>query len=201
MVKNPGFYWLLCFIVAIILVSAFLFNEPYKIKGSEITTIAPAPLFTLESSQRGMYSLKGHQGKFQILFFGYTYCPDICPTTLYKLKTVKEELRKNADEVEIVFITVDPKRDTQEKLAKYLNSFDDSFFGLTGDELALEQVWNDYGVFRQENLTDGSKGYLVDHSTRLYLIDKNGNLKVTYFVDVPVSDLVSDIKYLIRKSG
>ena len=201
MVKIPGFYWLLGLLGAIILVSAFLLMEPYKIKGSEITTAAPAPLFTLESSQGDMYSLKDHQGKFLILFFGYTYCPDICPTTLYKLKTVEEELGKNADEVEIVFITVDPKRDTQEKLANYLNSFDDSFFGLTGDEPALERVWKDYGVFRQENLTDGSKDYLVDHSTRLYLIDKNGNLKVTYYVDVPVSDLVSDIKYLIGKSG
>ena len=200
MVKNPGFFWLLSLFGAIILGSAFLLIEPYKIKGSEITTAAPAPLFTLESSQGDLYSLKDHQGKFLILFFGYTYCPDICPTTLYKLKTVEEELGKNADEVEIVFITVDPKRDTQEKLAKYLNSFDNSFFGLTADLATLEQVWKDYGVFRQESLTDGSKDYLVDHSTRLYLVDKSGNLRVTYFVDVTVSDLVSDIKYLIKKS-
>jgi protein SCO1/2 len=201
MVKNPGFIWLLSLLGAIILGSAFLLIEPYKIKGSEITTLAPAPMFTLESSHGDLYSLKDHQGKFLILFFGYTYCPDICPTTLYKLKTVNEELGNNADEVEIVFVTVDPKRDTQEKLAKYLHSFDDSFFGLTGDEHALEQVWKDYGVFRQESIADGSKDYLVDHTTRLYLIDKSGNLKVTYFVDVTVSDLVSDIKYLIAKSG
>ena len=201
MVKNPGFYWLLSLLGAIILGSAILLIEPYKIKGSEITTVAPAPMFTLESSQGDQYSLKDHQGKFQILFFGYTYCPDICPTTLYKLKTVKEELGNNSDEVEIVFVTVDPKRDTQEKLTNYLHSFDDSFFGLTGDEPALEQVWKDYGVFRQESIADGSKDYLVDHSTRLYLIDKSGNLKVTYFVDVTVSDMVSDIKYLIEKSG
>jgi len=201
MMKNRGFYLLLSLLGAIILGSAFLLIEPYKIKGSEITTAAPAPIFTLESSQGDLYSLNDHKGKYQILFFGYTYCPDICPTTLYKLKSVKEDLGNNADEVEILFITVDPKRDTQEKLTKYLHSFDDSFFGLTGDELTLNQVWKDYGVFRQERLADGSKDYLVDHSTRLYLIDKNGNLKVTYFVDVSVSDMVSDIKYLIKTTG
>jgi len=201
MVKNPGLIWLISLFGVIVLITSFFLIEPYKIKGSEITTSVQAPKFTLDSSQGNLFSLEEHRGKFLILFFGYSYCPDICPTTLYKLKTVKEELGKNSDQVDVIFITVDPKRDTQDKLAKYLQSFDDSFYGLTGDESELEPVWKGYGVFRQENLAEGSIDYLVDHSTRLYLIDKGGNLKATYFVDVTVSDLVSDLKYLIKKTG
>lgn len=196
--KNIGLFSLIGLLGIIVLIPVFLLIEPYSIKGSEITTPVSAPLFSLPSSQGGSYVLKEHRGKIQILFFGYTYCPDICPTTLYKMKLVKEELGKLSDQVEIVFITVDPLRDTSEKLAIYLRSFDRTFYGLTGDENELNEVWNDYGVFRKVNKENESINYLVDHSTRIYLIDKNGNFRVTYLVDVPVTDLVSDIKFLLK---
>lgn len=196
--KNFGFMWLGAFVIIVVFLGSILLIEPYKLKGSEITSPVVAPSFSLQSSQGDQYRLKDHQGKIIILFFGYTFCPDICPTTLYMFKEVKDRLGKNFNDAEIVFITVDPERDNQEKLSNYLSTFDNTFFGLTGSMNDLEKVWKDYGVYRQVNNVGGTTGYLVDHSTRLYLIDKKGNLKVTYPVDTPVSDLVSDIKFLLK---
>jgi protein SCO1/2 len=199
--KNSGFFWLLGLIILVVFGGSLLLLEPYKLKGSEISSQVAAPSFNLQSSQGDRYVLDQHRGKYVILFFGYTYCPDICPTTLYMLKEVKQQLGKKADRLEVVFITVDPERDSQEKLATYLGVFDKSFYGLTGSESELETVWSDYGVYRQKSEPVGSNAYLVDHSTRLYLIDQKGNLRLTYPVDVLVSDLVSDIKYLVKSEG
>lgn len=198
--KNIGFMWLAALVMILVFVGSLLLFEPYKLKGSEITSPTAAPSFSLLSSKGEQYKLKDHQGKIVILFFGYTYCPDICPTTLYKFKEVENLLGKKSNEMEVVLITVDPERDTQEKLSSYLKTFDDTFFGLTGNENDLETIWKDYGVFRQISNVKGGKEYLVDHSTRLYLIDKKGNLRATYLVDTPISDLVSDIKYLLKSA-
>lgn len=198
--KNSGFWFLLVLIAAVGLVFGVVFERPYIFRGSVIDPAVPAPEFSLLSSQGGEYSLVSKTGKFVLIFFGYTYCPDVCPTTLYEMKEIKARLKDKAENIEFVFITVDPDRDTQEQLTRYLASFDSSFFGLTGTTEQLEMVWKDYGVYRGIQETDNSLGYLVDHTSRLYLINSKSELLMTYTYETTIDEIVSDLKYLIKKA-
>ncbi len=198
--KNSSL-WILIFIIAIIaIVFGFVIERPYTFSGSVIDPAVPAPDITLLSSQGGDYRLVSRTGKFILLFFGYTHCPDVCPTTLYEMKEIKATLKEKAENIEFVFVTVDPERDTQEQLTRYLSSFDESFFGLTGSTKQLETVWKDYGVYREIQETDNSLGYLVDHTSRLYLINPQGELMMTYLYETTLEEIVSDLKYLIKKA-
>jgi protein SCO1/2 len=198
--KNSGFWFLLVLIAAVGVVFGFVIERPYTFRGSVIDPAVPAPEFSLLSSQGEEYSLVSRTGKFVLIFFGYTYCPDVCPTTLSEMKEIKARLKDKAENIEFVFITVDPQRDTQEQLTRYLASFDGSFFGLTGTTEQLEMVWKDYGVYREIQETDNSLGYLVDHTSRLYLINSQGELMMTYLYETTLDEIVSDLNYLIKKA-
>jgi protein SCO1/2 len=198
--KNSGFWFLLVLIAAVGVVFGFVVERPYTFRGSVIDPAVPAPEFSLLSSQGEEYSLVSRTGKFVLIFFGYTYCPDVCPTTLSEMKEIKARLKDKAENIEFVFITVDPQRDTQEQLTRYLASFDGSFFGLTGTTEQLEMVWKDYGVYREIQETDNSLGYLVDHTSRLYLINSQGELMMTYLYETTLDEIVSDLNYLIKKA-
>jgi protein SCO1/2 len=198
--KNSGFWFLLVLIAAVGVVFGFVIERPYTFRGSVIDPAVPAPEFSLLSSQGEEYSLVSRTGKFVLIFFGYTYCPDVCPTTLYEMKEIKARLKDKAENIEFVFISVDPERDTQEQLTQYLASFDGSFFGLTGTTEQLEMVWKDYGVYRDIQETDNSLGYLVDHTSRLYLINSQGELMMTYLYETTLDEIVSDLNYLIKKA-
>jgi protein SCO1/2 len=197
--KKFGFWWLIIAVALFGLVFGVFLTKPYTPKGSVIDPAVPAPSFSLQSSQGNNFNLEEHQGKYVLLFFGYTYCPDVCPTTLYEMKEIKNRLKEKSDHIEFVFITVDPARDTKDQLSRYLSSFDDSFYGLTGDESTLSKVWRDYGVFREIQSTENSSNYLVDHSARLYLIDSQSQLISTYLIDMPLDDLVGDMQYFINQ--
>ncbi|MBW6471594.1 MAG: SCO family protein [Anaerolineaceae bacterium] len=198
--KNPGFWFLIVMIAAVGIVFGFVIERPYTFRGSVIDPAVPAPKFTLLSSQGGEYRLDSKTGKFVLIFFGYTYCPDVCPTTLYEMKEIKTRLKDKAENIEFVFITVDPERDTQDQLERYLSSFDESFYGLTGTTQQLESVWKDYGVYRGIQETDNSLGYLVDHTSRLYLINSKSELMMTYTYETTLDEIVSDLNYLIKKA-
>lgn len=195
-------FWLLIFSLILIgLVFGLFFERPYSFRGSVIDPAIEAPEFTLNSSQGGEYNLPSKTGKFKLLFFGYTFCPDVCPTTLFEMREIKTRLRDKAEKIEFIFITVDPTRDTEEQLAKYLASFDESFYGLTGSEAELEKVWKEYGVFREIQPVDNSLGYLVDHTSRLYLINSNNELMMTYLNDTSLDDILMDLNYLLKKEN
>ncbi len=193
---------LLVIIIAIIGVgSAIFMARPHVMAGSVIDPPVKAPAIDLPSSHGEVFHLQEQRGKIVLLFFGYTFCPDVCPTTLFDLLQIKKQLGEKADQVTFVFVTVDPQRDTQEQLAKYLKSFDESFFGLTGEEAQLEPIWSGYGVYHAIQDNNSSTTYLVDHTSRLYLIDQKGQLSVTYLFDTPVEDIVSDLKYLLKQGN
>jgi protein SCO1/2 len=160
-----------------------------------------APGFELSSARDTSFRLSDTRGKVVALFFGYTSCPDICPTTMAELNQALQQLGDQADQVQVLFVTVDPKRDTPERVQEYVDHFNSSFIGLSGSEPELAVVWNDYGVFRQ--VVDGTSaaGYLVDHTARVTLIDQQGNLRVSFPFDTPVEDVVHDLDLLLRESG
>ena len=180
-------------------VVAYYLLQPYTLKGSKIDTPVLAPDFSLASSQGSRYQLSQNPGKVRLLFFGYTTCPDVCPATLSEMKALTTRLGSQAKDVQVVFITVDPDRDTPEKLSRYLAAFNPAFIGLSGAMNELEPVWKSFGVYREIRTGATAAGYLVDHTARLYGVDKQGRLRVTYSFGTPVDAILSDVRYLLKE--
>jgi len=172
--------------------------QVHEFSGTVYQTPAQAPPIVLPASDGSTFDLVDQQGKIVLVFFGYTSCPDVCPTTLSDLKRVTEILGNKAGETQVVFVTVDPERDTVEKLHSYLSLFLPSFIGLTGTEEELSKVYADYGVYREIDAASKTEaGYLVNHSTRLYLIDQEGDLFITYSYGTDPEAIAADIEYLL----
>jgi protein SCO1/2 len=164
------------------------YNEPYPI----------APQIELTKSNGETFRLSDQKGKIVLIFFGYTSCPDVCPTTLAELNLVMGDLGNKAESVEVVFVSVDPERDTPEKIQAYVEQFNPGFVGLSGSVEELQSIWTNYGVYREKAETDSALGYIVNHTARTYLIDADGNLRLSYGFQTPVEDIVSDLKTLLK---
>ena len=134
--------------------------------------------FALADQHGARFELQSLRGQAAMLFFGYTYCPDICPVTLSKMGRVYQLLGEDQQELTTLFVTVDPKRDTQEKLAEYLSYFAIDAIGLRGDKEEIDQVVRQYGG--HYSLGEEQEAYLVDHSTYTYLIDQQGKVRFLF---------------------
>lgn len=134
--------------------------------------------FALVDQHGTPFELQSLRGQAAMLFFGYTYCPDICPVTLSKMGRVYQLLDEHQQELTTLFVTVDPKRDTQEKLAEYLDYFAIDAIGLRGNKEEIDQVVRQYGA--HYSLGAEQAAYLVDHSTYTYLIDQQGKVRFLF---------------------
>jgi len=188
-------------LVGIVAAWTFLFGQPASFRGTTFADPYPvASEFTLTRADGSSFQLSEMRGKTVLLFFGYTSCPDVCPTTLAELnQTMKQLGEKDAGKVQVLFVTVDPGRDTPEKTQEYVNHFNTNFIGLSGTEEELTPVWNKYGVFREVVEGTSALGYLVNHTARVTLIDANGNLRISYNFDAPVEDIVHDLKLILKE--
>lgn len=176
-----------------------VFARPYVFQGSLIDPAVPAQDFTLIDQYGQPFELGDQRGKVILMFFGYTHCPDVCPLTLADFKQIKSRLGEAAEHVRFVFITVDPGRDTRERIKEYLSNFDPEIVGLTGEGHALEHVWQDYGVYQAHDEPDDHDNDSVEHSTRVYAIDKRGNLRVTYPFGMEREKIYQDVYHLVRE--
>jgi len=143
-------------------------------------------------------SLADFRGKVVVLFFGYTHCPEICPTTMSDLAQVMRKLGKDAEQVQVLFVTLDPERDTPELLAQYVPAFHPAFLGLYGDAQATSQAASAFGVNYQKQGEGAS--YTLDHSTGIYLIGPKGKPLLLAPFDQRIDPLVEDIKLLLRNA-
>ena len=135
--------------------------------------------FTLVGSDGKTVSDRNYRGKLLLVYFGYTYCPDVCPTTLANIAQALVQLGPQASAVAPVFITIDPKRDTPQKMGEYVKAFDPRIIGLTGNDAQVAAVAKEYRVYYAAQPADKTSDYLVDHSSFVYLMDRNGKfLKV-----------------------
>lgn len=159
-----------------------------------------APAFTLQGSNGKPLSLADHRGKIVILEFGFTFCEQVCPVTLAHLVDVFEQLGDEASQVQLVFVTVDPARDSPERLAQYLSAFHPSFLGATGPPEVLQAMRKDYGIVAEQVVSDNPKlGYQVNHSSFIYLVDRQGMLAALIPFDRAVKDIVADIELLLQR--
>lgn len=139
------------------------------------------------------------RGKAVALFFGFTHCPDVCPTTLVEMKQVTEKLGKDGERLQVLFVTVDPQRDTQELLAKYVPSFNPTFLGLYGNADATAKVARDFKIIYRMQPGKTPDSYTVDHSAGTLVFDPKGQLRL--FIDygrLNADQIASDIKQLLQ---
>lgn len=186
-------------LVVLAAVTTLWFAKPASFRGTAYGEPYPAaPSFELTRANGDLFRLGDQRGRIVLLFFGYTTCPDVCPTTLAELKQVLDGLGDAASSVQVVFISVDPERDTPEKMQKYAEHFNPGFIGLTGSMEDLQKIWDGYGVYRAVTQTDSALGYIVDHTARITLVDADGNLRLSYGFQTPVEDIAHDIKILLK---
>jgi protein SCO1/2 len=158
-----------------ILVLPLVADEPHEFAGTVLSDPRPAPEFTLISDTGERVSLESFRGQVVLIYFGYTFCPDICPASLAELADATDLLGEEAGDVQVVMVSVDPARDTPEVLGEYMDYFDPSFVGLTGSESEIAAVADAYGVFYQAEEGTAATGYLVDHLSSVFVIDKDGD--------------------------
>lgn len=150
--------------------------------------------FTLTSHKGEKVSLRNFMGKAVIIFFGYTNCPDICSTGLRSIDSALKLLGKRSDEVQVLFISVDPARDTPERLKEYVPYFNPSFIGLTGTKEEIDKVVRQYGAMYSLEEPDENGYYAVGHTTSIYLIDREGSLKYVFPFYTPRQEMAKVIK-------
>ena len=187
---------LLSLVLSIALMSC---GSNYDYQGSMIDPPVPAVDFSLTQQDGSSFTLNQQQGKVVLIFFGYANCPDVCPTTLADFKRVHEALGDQASDVEFVFITVDPERDTPEIIADYVAAFNPDFVGLSGTEEELQPVWDAYYVVRNKVESDSALGYLMEHSARVMVIDKQGMLRMTFPFGMAAEAITEDVQHLLAE--
>jgi len=142
-------------------------------------------------------TLADFKGKVVALFFGYTHCPDVCPTTMVDFKQTMKLLGDQANEVQVLFVTLDPERDTPEVLAQFVPSFDQRFIGLTGTLEEITATASMFKIFSSKVAAEGRSGYTIDHSAGTYIYDKNGKIRLYVEYGEKPADLANDIKTLL----
>jgi len=186
-------------LIGAVATGVFLFSKPASFRGTTYAEPYPvAPEIELTHANGSRFRLSEMRGRVVMLFFGYTSCPDVCPTTMAELKQALEKIGDKADQVQVLYVTVDPERDTPERVQEYVNHFNPEFMGLSGSESELAKVWNDYGVFREIVEGTSAAGYLVNHTARVTMIDQQGNLRVSFPFDTPVENIIHDLNLLLE---
>ena len=144
-------------------------------------------------------ALADFRGKVVVLFFGFTHCPDICPTTLADMAAVMKKLGPDAARTQVLFVTVDPERDTPDVLAKYVPAFDPRFLGLSGDAGATQRAAKEFKIFYEKRAGSTPSSYTVDHSGQSYVIDPQGQLRLFVRHDRIAQDLAEDLRALLAE--
>ena len=175
------------------------FLGPAEWNGMELQSTQPVTNFTLTGPDEQPVSLIDFRGKVVMLYFGYTYCPDVCPATMVELRDAMEILGKRSEDVQVMMVTIDPERDTAEVLEAYMAHFDDSFIGLTGTPDDLIAVTAPLGIYYERHEGTAASGYLVDHTATVAVLDKQGKLRLIYPFGITGAEMAADLKYLVRE--
>lgn len=165
--------WVLVAVAAIGATALYLFKPPQRplgLTGQE---------FALASTKGGTFTQNDLRGTPSLIFFGFTFCPDVCPTTLAETTALREQLGLSADDLRIIFVTVDPERDTLDMVKTYVEGFDPTIIGLVGDAAETERVKAAFGVFSEKSGDVDSEFYLVNHTALTFLINADGSFEGT----------------------
>ena len=184
-------------IICSLLVAACDAGGP-QFKGTDITGVDYGRALELTDHHGKLRRLEDFRGKAVVMFFGFTHCPDVCPTTLADMAQAMRQLGADADRVQVLFVTVDPERDTQEALARYVTAFDPRFLGLRGDLEATRTVAKEFKVYFEKRPGAAPGAYTVDHSAQTYVLDPQGRLRLFVRHGRIAEDLAPDLRVLLR---
>ena len=169
-------------------------------RNTDITGAEFARDFALNGHDGKPRSLADFKGKVVVMFFGYTQCPDVCPTTMAEMAEVMRQLGADADRVQVLFVTVDPERDTPQLLSQYVPAFDKRFLGLYGDAEATARVAKEFKIFYKKVPGNSATSYTVDHSAGSYVFDKQGKVRLFVRHGQGAEVLTKDLKALLDQS-
>ena len=176
-------------------------GRSHEYAGTLLDPPRPATDFLGVNWDGNPFQLSDLQGKVVLLFFGYTSCPDVCPTTLAEMQRIKQQLGDAAQELAVLMVTIDPERDTVERLAQYIPAFDSTFYGVVLDEANLVQVKSAYGIYAEKVKSDIAQdaNYMMDHTGYTLVIDRAGNWRVLYSYGTDADAIVEDLRYLLAE--
>lgn len=164
--------------------------------------LGPAPDFALTDEQGQPFKLSDLRGKWVLLAYGYTHCPDVCPLTLSRLRDVKKAVDANGDQVQVVFVTIDPERDSADIMQKYVGHFDNlfpqKFKGLTGTPAEIAAAAKPYNVKYEKKESTSAGGYSMGHTAEVYLIDPQFNWRMTFPFGVKAEEIAADLQYFMQ---
>ena len=169
-------------------------------QATDITGAAFARDFKLTDHHGQVRELADFKGKVVAVFFGYVHCPDVCPTTLSDFARAIEQLGAGAEQVQVIFVTVDPERDTPEVLKTFVPAFNPGFLGMYAEEAALRELAKEFKVVYQKTSVKGVDDYLIDHSAGTYVFDKQGNLRLLMSYGSSPDAIAHDLKVLLATS-
>ena len=172
--------------------------NPLGLKSGVFEPPRMAPDFTVRGSNGKELKLSQFRGKLVLLEFGYTSCVDVCPVSLAMLAQARKQLGAQADQMQVIYVTVDPERDTEERMRNYLKAFDPTFIGATGTPQQMARVRQEYGITATKKAIEGSKDYLVGHSSYLYFVDRKGSLRALLPFGRTADDVAHDAKLLLK---
>jgi len=167
-----------------------------KFKSTDITGAAYGRTLELTDQNGKLRRLEDFRGKAVVLFFGFTHCPDVCPTTLGDLANAVASLGPDAERVQVLFVTVDPERDDPKTLAQYVGAFDPRFLALHGDLAATQRTAKEFKIFFEKRKSGDS--YTIDHSAQVYVIDPLGRLRLLVRQERIRQDLADDLRALLQ---
>ena len=170
--------------------------RPHIFGGAVIQSTQKAPRLELTSAD-GTVRMTDFEGKVVVVYFGYTFCPDVCPATLNKLAKSLAILGDKADDVQVMMVSVDPARDTPEMLKDYVTHFHPDFIGVTGDEATVNRVATLYGVVYEQAEGSVGTGYTIDHTSTVILVDREGYLKLVLPFEGTAEQIAADIEYFV----
>lgn len=164
---------------------------------TDVTGLDYAKGFSLTDHNGKLRTLADFKGKVVVVFFGYTHCPDVCPTTLSEMAGIMKTLGPDAQRLQVLFITLDPERDTPELMASFVPAFDPSFLGLWGEQSSIDKVAKDFKVFAQKIQGKDGKSYTIDHTAGSYVFDDLGHIRLFVRHGQGGDGLLNDLKRLL----
>ena len=189
--------WLAFVLLSSLLLLTGCSDQPATFRGSDIAGTKLGQQWKLTDMHGQMRDQSSFAGKVQLVFFGFAQCPDICPTSLSELSEAMKLLGPDADRVQVLFITVDPERDTPQIMSKYLSAFDPRFLGLTGSPEQIRQAASSFKAFYAKVSRPGGD-YTMDHSASFYLLDRKGEARVLLSNNAGAAAIAHDIKALLK---
>ena len=186
------------FAIILGLATGIYFFRPHTFHGTVIQSPETSYDFTLTGGS-GDVSLSDFRGKLVLIYFGYTFCPDICPATLGNVNQALKQIGSKAEDIQLIMVSLDPQRDTPEKLEQYVAHFNPTFIGITGTQEQVDTVTSLYGIFYEKKEGSEATSYLIDHTATLMVIDREGYLKLVFPFGVTADEIADDLKYMLRQ--